>query len=409
MNKRILSLMFAVCIGSISAQVALPSTQTTSSNNNLGINQNSPQARLHISDDESQSNCKPAILVEGNAGSGASGGGVGHETESEGGEGTSCTTPYAMRVYQDDGSTNTLTYNLDVNGNLKLGDGIDPISTTTTLSVYKDIGAYGGGTSFLKLQTETSSPAGASVIWWNNNSETAANNELQFKFGQNALNTTKKFSISPLGTVAIGDMNTSDAFSLSVEDGLIMPNGYCGLGTVTPATSLHIVNQDADANSGATGKVQGILVENVGWRDKDYALEIRTGHNKVFTVGNSGTVHIGSGLNWAIPNDGTFKLYVEKGIRAERVRVDVASENGWADYVFAEDYKLMSLEEIEVYVQEHNHLPNIPSASEVVEEGIDVAEMNKLLLEKVEELTLQLIEVNKRMKAIEANNSNLEQ
>jgi hypothetical protein len=77
------------------------------------------------------------------------------------------------------------------------------------------------------------------------------------------------------------------------------------------------------------------------------------------------------------------------------VRVDIANENGWADYVFEEDYVLMPTAELEAYIKEHKHLPGVPSAQEVVEEGIDLAEMNKILLEKVEELTLRVIELEK--------------
>ncbi|MEQ6118630.1 hypothetical protein [Reichenbachiella sp. MALMAid0571] len=67
----------------------------------------------------------------------------------------------------------------------------------------------------------------------------------------------------------------------------------------------------------------------------------------------------------------------------------------WFDNVFEEDYELQSLEEVEDFVQENKHLPDIPSAQEVKAEGIDLAQMNALLLKKVEELTLYMIEIKK--------------
>lgn len=71
--------------------------------------------------------------------------------------------------------------------------------------------------------------------------------------------------------------------------------------------------------------------------------------------------------------------------------------NVWADYVFKKDYQLNTLEEVENHIAEKGHLPNIPSASEVIEKGINVAEMDVKLLEKIEELTLYLIGQNKRL------------
>ncbi|STD09964.1 Uncharacterised protein [Chryseobacterium carnipullorum] len=72
--------------------------------------------------------------------------------------------------------------------------------------------------------------------------------------------------------------------------------------------------------------------------------------------------------------------------------------NVWADYVFKKDYKLNSLEEVEKHIQEKGHLPNIPSSEKVLQDGINVAEMNVKLLEKIEELTLYSIEQNKKLK-----------
>jgi len=68
---------------------------------------------------------------------------------------------------------------------------------------------------------------------------------------------------------------------------------------------------------------------------------------------------------------------------------------GWADYVFKEDYHLPTLEEVEKHIKEKGHLINIPSAKEVNDNGIQLGEMNKLLLEKIEELTLYIIKQEK--------------
>lgn len=90
------------------------------------------------------------------------------------------------------------------------------------------------------------------------------------------------------------------------------------------------------------------------------------------------------------------KLAVEGNILANEIKIktDIAVP----DYVFEANYDLKSLEEIESYVKTNKHLPEIPSAKQIQAEGLDVAEMNLLLLKKIEEMTLQLIQLNNTMK-----------
>ncbi|GAA4778324.1 hypothetical protein GCM10023231_01090 [Olivibacter ginsenosidimutans] len=91
------------------------------------------------------------------------------------------------------------------------------------------------------------------------------------------------------------------------------------------------------------------------------------------------------------------KLAVNGTIRAKEIKVEAAN---WADYVFEEGYALPTLTEMERYVREHRHLPGIPDKDEVAANGVNLGEMNRKLLEKVEELTLHLIEKDKEVKAL---------
>jgi hypothetical protein len=102
-----------------------------------------------------------------------------------------------------------------------------------------------------------------------------------------------------------------------------------------------------------------------------------------------------------------YKLFVEDGILTERLKVAVNGSAQWADYVFASDYKLMPLEDVEAFVQEHKHLPNVPSADKMVETGIDVATVDAKLMEKIEELTLYMIDMKKEMKKLSAENESI--
>ncbi len=87
--------------------------------------------------------------------------------------------------------------------------------------------------------------------------------------------------------------------------------------------------------------------------------------------------------------------------------VTVKEYNNWPDYVFAEDYDLMPLNELEKEIEKLGHLPEVPSAEEVLENGHQVGEMNVILLKKVEEMTLHLIEMNKAIKTLQESEKEL--
>ncbi len=93
-----------------------------------------------------------------------------------------------------------------------------------------------------------------------------------------------------------------------------------------------------------------------------------------------------------------YSLSVDGKIVAEEVLVQLSTS--WPDYVFNKDYKLMPLKELEKSIRENNHLPNIPTAAEVEKEGITLGDMNKRLMEKVEELTLYIIDLDKKNNAL---------
>lgn len=98
------------------------------------------------------------------------------------------------------------------------------------------------------------------------------------------------------------------------------------------------------------------------------------------------------------PNTKSYRLAVEGTIGARKVKV---TQETWADFVFQPGYQLPSLQEVELYIRQHQHLPDIPSEKEVQKEGVDLGEMNRKLLQKVEELTLHVIDLNKRVKSLE--------
>ena len=100
---------------------------------------------------------------------------------------------------------------------------------------------------------------------------------------------------------------------------------------------------------------------------------------------------IGANLNTATG----YKLAVSGKVICEELKVKLSGS--WPDYVFDQDYKLPGLEEVEQYIKEHKHLPNIPAAAEIETNGMEVGEMQKKMMEKIEELTLYVIELKKEL------------
>lgn len=92
-----------------------------------------------------------------------------------------------------------------------------------------------------------------------------------------------------------------------------------------------------------------------------------------------------------------YNLAVEGGILTERLRVASRNTSNWADYVFAPSYRLAPLSKVEQYINSHGHLPGIPSAKEVAQQGIDVGQMQAKMMAKIEELTLHVIRQQKEI------------
>jgi hypothetical protein len=91
-----------------------------------------------------------------------------------------------------------------------------------------------------------------------------------------------------------------------------------------------------------------------------------------------------------------YRLYVEQGILTEKVKVALKTSANWADHVFAPGYKLQPLNEVEAFIKNNQHLPGVPSAQQLVNDGgVDVSSMLAKQMEKIEELTLYLIEMKK--------------
>lgn len=192
--------------------------------------------------------------------------------------------------------------------------------------------------------------------------------------------------------------------------------GSVGIGTSSPSTLLDVAKSITeptisvrnlgsnggasfrmyDQLSGAEWKFKATSTGGFKIRDNAFALDViqveANSAANVIYINAAGNVGIGT----AAP---TEKLAVNGNIKCKQVEVSLT---GWSDFVFEENYDLMPLAELEAYINTHNHLPDVPSAEEVISNGNNLGEMDAILLQKIEELTLYVIELKKENEALKA-------
>lgn len=201
---------------------------------------------------------------------------------------------------------------------------------------------------------------------------------------------------SAVGTPAGGRLEITTALCSGCSSRWAVPSDVIVRTMGSRNMEFHMPNNAAEADPASVSTHDSPGITKIKFTDSV--------HKSSLVVFNNGKVTVGTDR---FDNDPDYLFYVRKGIKAGQVKVESPAVNGWADYVFKKDYKLRSLADVEHYIAEKGHLPNIPSAEEVAKEGINLGEMDARLLEKIEELTLYSIEQNRQIQQLQTENREL--
>jgi hypothetical protein len=250
-------------------------------------------------------------------------------------------------------------------------------------------------------------------------------------------NNVTNMTILPNGNVGIGTITPGAPLSFpnTVGNKISLwrsgPNNDFGIGINSGVMQFYTAGMDKIAfgwgNSNAGAFIETLAVHTgtgmlaypnaLGnkisfWRagpNNDYGIGINSGVMQFYTAGmdkiafgwgnanaftETITFFTGSGqMGLGTANLGSYKLSVNGNIRTKEVTV----ETGWADYVFDHNYKMRTIDELEIFIRENKHLPNIPSAAEIEANGLQVGNIQKRMMEKIEEMVLYIIQLKKEI------------
>lgn len=184
-------------------------------------------------------------------------------------------------------------------------------------------------------------------------------------------------------------MNTPVSMKAAVK--IAIPGSYGG---PTPGTRLEVDGVASTAIYAKAAQYQSYIGHSGIFEGGQFLIKRRNGTTPDFFVNNDGNITVGTETVY----NGDYKLSVNGKVACTELKVDT----DWADFVFEDNYKLRELEEVEDFINENKHLPDVPSAKQVQEEGLKVAEMQTVMMQKIEELTLYMIELKKENKALKA-------
>lgn len=225
--------------------------------------------------------------------------------------------------------------------------------------------------------------------------------------GGNAISNS---TVEYIGTLNQKDLNIN---TFNIPRIVVKENGWIGINTTTP-TGIFEIRDQTGATITFSGNSWGDWYSSSSFRPhfavgKDFS--IYEGEPALSTTVRcfwikDGKTHIGEGLPTPATTHQNAMLTVGGNGKIACKELYVIKPDNWADYVFENNYKLLSLKEVEAYYTKNKHLPGVPSGKELDETGISTAEMDATLLKKIEELTLYVVELQKKVEALEKEKGN---
>lgn len=401
---------FAQSISNGLGGTIIPNTITT--NNNVGIGTTTPNAALHLFTGSNPGMLTPTFILERNDGTnqaglltvGLSSNGFASGLLGGGSAYFKLEDPYGNSMNSDMGfSTNGSAAQFVIKHNGFIGAGTEmptanfhsvgtarlealPSSSTNTNIITADA----SGNLFTQSASTLFTSSG-----WNLNGNAATATDFIGTTNTQSLN----FSVNNIQSMTLdngGNLSVSTA-GISSYQKLYVETSKQNDGIQVNQTGTTAATLDLNASGGA-GKRWAL--HSTGSGNSQGAGHLLfwdwTTNQERMRINEDGKVRIGNMAN--LPSG--YKLFVEEGILTEKVKVAVLNSGAWADYVFAADYNLKPLSEVEAFIKENKHLPNVPSADELVKDGLDLGKMQATQMEKIEELTLYIIEMKKEIEML---------
>ncbi len=223
------------------------------------------------------------------------------------------------------------------------------------------------------------------------------------------------FQLQDLVGTSDGLVYQADSHQFRNYDGVpefTVNNGFIGFGTATPSDKLDVANggirlqRISSSLTGGSTYGQIFQLQNLSGTSDGIVYQSDLHQFRNFDGTPEVTINGGNVLVGKVSQiNSSYKLDVNGAIRSNEVVVNTTG----ADFVFDERYKLRSLNDVEKYVKENGHLPDIQSAKEMEENGLELGKMDMKLLQKIEELTLYIIDFKKEMDKMKAENQKLKE
>jgi len=202
----------------------------------------------------------------------------------------------------------------------------------------------------------------------------------------------------------IGTFSSNSAGKFHIRTGgnnnlTVTGDGNVGIGTLNPSAKLHVAGRAFIRGNGEVLSIDGTSNPNIAFYNSGiYKSFISQSSTELFIGVNNARLHLDASqiaIGGVIDAASAYKLTVTGKVICEELKVQL--QGAWPDYVFENKYNLMPMSELRDFITNNNHLPNIPAAASMEKNGIEVGEMQRKMMEKIEELTLYVLQLEEKV------------